>query len=207
MMIGAELTIQLLVLRLLAGLVIATAHGATIATVAVLLGDKGPRYDGRLTVAPLGHVDMLGLGSIMLTGFGWGRPVAIDARKLRIGRWGLVVAVAAGSAVLLLVGYLMLLLVIPLLTFLPYTAGLTVAAFVRVAARLCVWMALFNLLPIPPLAGAHFLAALNISVPKQMGTYLGWAVLVVSVFGVTRFVLTPAFDLLAPMVIGMDIAR
>lgn len=204
-MTGFDLTIQLVVLRLFAGLIIAAVHGAAIAAAAVLLGDKGPRYDGRLTVLPFGHVDMLGLGSIMLTGFGWGRPVAIEAGKLRIGRRGLVVAVLAGSAALLLTGYLLLLLVIPLLTVLPYTAGLAMAAFVRVAARLCVWMALFNLLPIPPLAGAHFLAALGISVPRHAGTYLGWALLAASVFGVTRMVLTPAYDLIAPIVLGIDV--
>lgn len=204
-MTGFELTIQLVLMRLFAGLIIATVQGATIAAAAVLLGDKGPRYDGRLTVLPFGHVDMLGLGSIMLTGFGWGRPVAIEAGKLRIGRWGLVVAVLAGSGVLLLVGYLLLLLAIPLLIFLPYTAGLTAAAFVRVAAQLCVWMALFGLLPIPPLAGAHFLAALGISMPRQAGTYLAWALLTASVFGVTRMVLTPAYRLIAPMVLGIDV--
>ncbi|MGV8989380.1 MAG: hypothetical protein ACOH2H_24430 [Cypionkella sp.] len=205
-MIGPELTIQLVALRLFAGIIIATVQGATIATVAVLLGDKGPRHDGRLTVLPGGHVDLLSLGSIMLTGFGWGQPVAIEAAALRIGRWGLVVVVLAGSAALLLAGYLLLMLAIPLLTLLPYTAGLTMAAFVRVAARLCVWTALFSLLPIPPLTGAHFLAAVGIVVPKPAGTYLGWALLTASIFGVTRTVLSPAYDLIAPIVLGGAVA-
>jgi Zn-dependent protease len=113
--------------------------------------------------------------------------------------------VLAGSAALLLVGYLLLLVVIPLLTLLPYTAGLTAAAFVRVAAQLCVWMALFSLLPIPPLAGAHFLAALGIAVPRQAGVWLGWALLLASLLGVTRMVLTPGYRLIAPMVLGTDI--
>ena len=52
-MIGSDLTLQLVVMRLFAGLIIATVQGATIAAVAVLLGDKGPRYDGRLTPAPV----------------------------------------------------------------------------------------------------------------------------------------------------------
>ncbi|MBK8085717.1 MAG: hypothetical protein IPK28_18885 [Devosia sp.] len=193
-------------LRLFAGLIIAMVQSAAIAVVAVLLGDNGPRHDGRLTVLPFGHVDMLGLGAIMLTGFGWGRPVAIDASKLRIGRWGLVVIALAGSAALLLLGYLLLLLVIPLLITLPYTAGLAAAAFMRVAAQLCVWTAVFSLLPIPPLAGAHFLAALGISIPRQAGTYLAWALLAASIFGVTRMLMTPAYDLVAPIVLGIDAA-
>ncbi len=203
-MISTDLTVQLVLLRLLAGIIIATVQGAVIAGVAVLLGDKGPRYDGRLTVLPWGHIDLLGLGSLMLTGFGWGRPVAIDSGKLRLGRWGLVVAVLVASAALLLVGFLLLLLAAPLLRGLDYTAGVTAAAFVREAAGLCVWMALFSLLPIPPLAGAHFLAALGLSVPKQAATYLGWALFVASVFGVTEAVLLPAYNLIAPLLLGIN---
>jgi Zn-dependent protease len=206
-MIGEDLTFQLLVMRLLAGVILFTVQGAAIAAAAVLLGDRGPRYDGRLSLLPVSHVDFLGLGSIVLTGFGWGRPVAIEAEKLRIGRWGLVVAVLAGSATLLLLGVLLLLVVIPLITLLPYTWGLTTAAFVRLAARLCVWMALFALLPIPPLAGAHFLAALGIAVPRKAGLYLGWALLAASIFGLTRTVLTPAYRLLAPLLLGVDVAH
>jgi Zn-dependent protease len=206
-MIGAELTIQLVVLRLFAGLIIVTVHGAIVSAVATMLGDAGPRYDGRLTVLPMPHVDLVGLGAMVLTGFGWGRPVAIEPGKLRLGRWGLVVIVLAGSAGLLLLAILLLMLAIPLLTLLPYTAGLTTAAFVRVAARLCVWMALFSLLPMPPLAGAHFLAAAGIGVPRRAGTFLGWALLVACILGVTRMVLTPAYGVIAPLVLGADALR
>jgi len=197
-----ELTIQVVVLRLFAGLIIATVQGAAIAAAAVLLGDKGPRYDKRLTLLPFGHIDPLGLGSMMLTGFGWGRSVAIDAAELRFGRFGLVIVVLAGSAALLAAGYLILLLAIPLLTTLPYTAGLTGAAFVRVTARLCVWTALFALVPLPPLAGAHLLSAVGIRLPPAAGIVVGLALLVASVLGVTRWLLTPVYDVVAPLVIG-----
>ncbi len=201
-MIGSDLTVDLVLMRLVAGVIIATVQGLAIAAVAVLLGDKGPRYDGRLTAWPWGHVDLLGLFSVTLTGFGWGRPVAVDHNQLRLGRWGLVVLVLVGSAALLLVGVLLLQLAIPLLKALDYTAGVTAAAFVRQAAQLCVWMALFSLLPLPPLAGAHFLTALGVSVPKQLGTYLGWALLVASLFGVTRMLLRPAYAVIAPLLLG-----
>jgi Zn-dependent protease len=205
--IGSELTLQLVILRLVAGLLVATVQGLSLAALAVLFGDRGPRYDGRLTAWPFGHVDLVGLGSIALSGFGWGRPVAVEPAQLRLGRWGLVVIVLAGSAALLLVGRLLLLLVIPLLTLLPYTSGITTVAFVRVAARLCVWAALLSLVPVPPLAGAHLLAALRISLPARAGTVFGWALLVLSALGVTRLVLTPAYDLIAPLVLGAEVAR
>jgi Zn-dependent protease len=202
-----ELTLQLVAMRLFAGLIIATVQGATIAGVAVLLGDKGPRYDGRLTLIPSGHVDLLGLGSLMLTGFGWSKAVAVDAAELRFGRWGLVLVALAGSLALLVTACLILLLVIPLLTLLPYTAGVVAAAFVRNAAQLCVWMALFTLLPVPPLAGAHILAALGLRLPPRAGIVIGCVLVLLSILGITRTVLTPAYELVAPLVLGVDLVR
>lgn len=204
---GLDLTVQLVVFRLLAGLLLVAVHGATLAAVAVLLGDRGPKHDGRLTLVPFGHIDLLGLGSLVLTGFGWSKPVAIDPTETRVGRWGPVIATLAGSAALLAFGSLILLLVIPLLTVLPYTAGIGAAAFVRLTAQLCVWMALLALVPLPPLAGTHLLAALGIRLPSSAGMFVGWALLLASILGVTRMVLTPAYDLVAPLVIAGAVAR
>jgi Zn-dependent protease len=203
---GSDLTLQLAGMRLLAGLIIATVHGATIAAAAVLLGDKGPRYDGRLTLLPFRHVDLVGLASLVLSGFGWSRPVAIDATQLRWGRWGLVVATLAGSIALLVLAYVLARLSIPLLQALPYTAGLGAAAFVRVASRLSMWLALLALLPLPPLAGAHFLAALGIRLPASAGVVIAWGLLLASLFGLVRIVLAPAYGVIAPLILGPDLA-
>lgn len=198
----SDLTVDLVVMRVIAGVIMATVQGLAIAATAVLLGDKGPRYDARLTAWPWGHVDLVGLGSFALTGFGWGRPVAVDPGQLRFERWGLVVIVLAGSAALLLLGFVLPPLALALLRGLDYTAGVTMAAFLREMAQLCVWMAVFSLLPIPPLAGAHFLTALGVAVPQRVAGYLGWALLLLSVLGVTRMVVRPAFNLIAPLILG-----
>ncbi len=201
-MIGSELTVQLVLFRLLAGLIIATVQGATVAAVAVLLGDRGPRDDGRLTLLTLGHVDLIGLVSLVLSGFGWSKPVAVEAAQLRFGRWGLVLIALSGSVVLLVLGYLCLQLVIPALTLLPYTAGLTTAAFLRAAAPLCVWMSLFTLMPVPPLVGGYLLEAAGIRLPSGVGLWIGVGLLLVSVAGLTRMVLAPAYAIVAPLVLG-----
>ncbi|MBD8065878.1 hypothetical protein IC608_10360 [Devosia sp. PTR5] len=203
-MIGPELTLQLIVVRFLAGVIIATVQGAAIAAVTVLLGDKGPRYDGRLTLSPAAHVDLLGLGSLMLTGFGWSKPVTVDPGQMRVGPW---VLPLAGSAALLLLGWLVLFLVIPALTILPHTQALLVGAFLRSLAQLCVWMALFTLLPAPPLVGAHFLAALNIRLPARASLIIGLLLVVLSIVGVTRAILAPAYQLVAPLVVGAELGR
>ncbi len=203
---GPDLTVQLVIMRLLAGVIIFIVHGIAIAGAAVALGDRGPAHDGRLQWPPWGHVSILGLGSLMLTGFGWSQPVAIETGKLRFGRASLVLVVLAGSAALLLLGFLLLLLAGPSLKSLDFTTGLTVAAFVRVAGRLCVWMALFSLLPIPPLAGAHLLTALGYTPPQKAGFFIGWGLLLASLFGVTQQLLMPLYQLVAPLVLGVDVA-
>lgn len=206
-MLGLDLTLQLAAMRLFAGLIIALVQGFVIAAVAIALGDKGPRYDGRLTPVPFPHVDLGGLSSLIVTGFGWSKPVAIDAAQMRIGRWGLVIAPLAGSVALLLAGWLILLLVIPALTLLPHAAAIVVAASLRTAAQLCVWMALFTLLPVPPLAGAHFLTAVGIRVPAATGLVVAWVLLVVSLLGLTRTVLTPVYSVIAPLILGPEVGR
>jgi hypothetical protein len=203
-MIGSDLTLQLIAMRLFAGLIIAIVQGLVIAAAALALGDKGPRYDGRLRPAPMAHVDLGGLASLILTGFGWSKSVAIDAADMRLGRWGLVIAPLTGSVALLIAAWLVLLLVIPALTLLPHAAAIVVAAFLRTAAQLCVWMALFTLLPVPPLAGAHFLAAAGIRVPPATGVVVAWVLFVVSLLGITRTVLTPVYTVVASLILGPD---
>jgi hypothetical protein len=84
--------------------------------------------------------------------------------------------------------------------------ALTTSIFLRNAAPLCVWMALFTLLPIPPLAGAHLLAAAGIRLPTIAPVIGGWALFILSLLGVTRSVLAPAYGLVAPLVLGSHFA-
>ena len=93
-----DLTLQQLVLRLIAYVFIAAIHGFTVAAVAVAIGDQGPRYDGRLRLNPLAHLDIIGTASGVLFSVGWIRPIAVDSFELRLGRIGLAIVVAAGAA-------------------------------------------------------------------------------------------------------------
>lgn len=198
----AELTLNLIALRFFALLIIAAVQGFVVAGAAVLLGDQGPKHDGRLTPFPFGHLDLLGGISLMVFGLGWAKPVAIDPRQFGVGRAGIVVVILAAFVALLVIAFVLHTLVIPSLTMLPYAAGITTAAFLRVAARIGLWFALLGLIPIPPLTGGLLLAAFGVRVSKQTQWILA-AVLVVAVAtGVVRQLLGPAHAILASVILG-----
>lgn len=134
-----------------------TAHGYA----AESLGDPTARLAGRLTLNPLAHLDWLGsvflplLLSLTGTGiiFGWAKPVPYNPYNLRGGKWGPALVAAAGPAAnLLLVAVFTLLL---RLFSLPAPAQGLLALIVLINLVL----AIFNLIPIPPLDGSKILFA------------------------------------------------
>lgn len=154
-----DLTLQHVVMRIGAVLLIASVHGAAVAATAGVMGDPGPRYDGRLGLSPLRHLDLIGGLLAVLFTFGWIRPVAVDPDKMRSGRMGLLVVVAAASCAIIALAVLLRLVRPFVLNVLPDTAAATFFVFVATVGQLCVSFALFNLLPMPPLTGQHLLMA------------------------------------------------
>jgi Zn-dependent protease len=154
-----DLTLQHVVLRIGAVLLIASVHGFAIAATACAIGDPGPRYDDRLRLSPLRHVDPLGGLLAALFTFGWIRPVAMDHNRLRPGRAGLLAVVAVGSCATIALAVLLRLLRPFVLSMLPDTAAATFFVFVETVGQLCVSFTVFNLLPLPPLTGHHLLVA------------------------------------------------
>lgn len=198
----SDLTLQAIGFRVLTLLVVAAVQGFAVAATAVLLGDKGPKYDGRLTAWPAGHVDVVGGVCLVLLGLGWTKPVAVDAGEMRAGRLGLVVVVLAGFAALLAAAVLLQALVVPALETLPHTAALTAAAFLRVASDLTIRVALLSLLPVPPLMGGLLLQAAGLRVPQTVQ----WAIVAGLVAAIwTRAadpLLNPAHAYLASVLLG-----
>lgn len=140
-----------------------TPHEFAHAWVAEKLGDDTPRLEGRVTLNPLAHVDWLGTvilpaaTAIMGGGFlGWGRPVSTNPSRLRGGMRGLVIVALAGPAS----NVVMALLLAGVAALAPGIAHLCYQA-----AYLSLYLAIFNMLPVPPLDGSKFLLAARIS-PK-----------------------------------------
>ena len=198
----SELTLQSIGFRVLALLIVVGIHGGIVAGAAVFLGDKGPKYDGRLTIVPASHIDLVGAVSLIIFGLGWAKPMAVDARQFRIGRRGIVVVILVGFVGLLVTAALLDALILPALTTLPHTAALTTAAFLRAASSLSIWFALLGLIPIPPLSGGLLLNAFGIRVSRQAQWILGAVLLVAVATGVVRQFLGPAYAVLALVILG-----
>jgi Zn-dependent protease len=75
--------VQMLLLMVPGLLLAVTVHEVAHGWVAERLGDPTARLAGRLTLNPLPHIDPLGALAFVLAGFGWARPVPVDARNLR----------------------------------------------------------------------------------------------------------------------------
>jgi len=195
-----DLTLQQLVLRLIAYLFIAAVHGFAVAAVAVAIGDQGPRYDERLRINPLAHLDIIGTASGVLFSVGWIRPIAIDPFELRLGRLGLAVVVVAGAAATLISAVALRVIRPFLLPLLPDTASATAFALIETIGELTAWFALTNILPLPPLTGAHLLAAAAPAYGKviaRVAPYAGLVLALVAATGVITNVLRPGYRILA----------
>lgn len=151
------------ILWLLAVLIALSVHEFSHALVGTLLGDETAKRMGRLTLNPAAHVDPLGLVTLVLVGFGWGKPVPYNPYNLRYQRFGPVFVALAGPGMNLLFGILMALG----LRFLGPSLGQDnlLIQFLFLSAYLHFGLLLFNLIPVPPLDGSKLLLA-ALSGPK-----------------------------------------
>jgi Zn-dependent protease len=200
----ADLTLQQIVLRFFALVLIVGVHGAVVAATACALGDQGPRYDGRLKLSPLAHIDLLGFVSGVLFSVGWIKPVAIDPAELRMGRLGLIVIVATAAIAVLTFAVALQLLRPLLLPFLPDTPSTLTFGLIETIGQLGIWFALINLFPAPPLTGSHLLTAL---VPaagqfiRRYHIYFALALTALAATGIITRALEPAYRIVADIIL------
>lgn len=140
-----------LAIALVAGI---TFHEFSHAATADALGDHRPRALGRVSLNPARHIEPVGALLFVLAGFGWGRPVPVNGYALRPGRIGMAFVAAAGP-----IANVALALVVAVAFRVADLAGLLGigSGFVFLVLASTVFynivLALFNLLPIPPLDG------------------------------------------------------
>jgi Zn-dependent protease len=196
-------------LALLLGL---TIHEFAHAWTANKLGDPTPRLNGRVTLNPLAHLDPLGtvmmvLAMIGLAPIGWGKPVPINPYYLRWGRRGMLLASVAGPLSNLTLA--LVVAVILRIAWIAAPAGMNSALMSSPGLVSLIWwmitinvlLAVFNLIPIPPLDGFHILEGL---VPPSwdramdfLRRYGMWILLLLLLFGGITFLIGPLYRVLA----------
>ncbi len=133
---------------------------------AYALGDKTAKNAGRLTVSPLSHLDPIGALCLFIFGFGWAKPVPVNARNFKNMKGGMVLTALAGPASNYLLAFISVLAAVAVEKFAPNagTVALSVSGIVITAliylAIMNLGLGTFNLIPIPPLDGSKVLNAL-----------------------------------------------
>ncbi len=129
------------------------------------LGDPTARYQGRLTLNPIAHVDPYGALMILLIGFGWAKPVPVNMRNFKKPKRDMAITGLAGPLSNLLMAFLFLIFlqINNLLGLSGAISGSLFSAlyiFFYYAALINTSLAVFNLIPIPPLDGSRILNAI-----------------------------------------------
>ena len=137
-------------------LVAATVHEYAHAYVAFRLGDATAKAEGRLTLNPLKHIDPIGAICMILFRFGWSKPVPINEYNFEKRELYTAVVAFAGPLSNLLLAFLAALL----FQILPEDTNLLIVFLLYSFATINVALAVFNLIPIPPLDGHKIVRAI-----------------------------------------------
>lgn len=150
-----------ILLRVIPALLCITLHELAHGFTAYALGDNTAKAAGRLTLNPIRHLDPMGLLMMVVFGFGYAKPVPVDMRHFKNPKQGMAITALAGplcNVLISLVFYFLYgLLILPLS---GSSAGALALEMLETTVVLSLAMAIFNILPIPPLDGSKVLFSL-----------------------------------------------
>src|SRR5213593_4094212 len=200
--------LQRLVFQIPALLIAVTVHELAHALVADRLGDPTARSLGRLTLNPLPHIDPLGALAFVLAGFGWAKPVPVNAHNLRHPMRDMAWVAAAGPVSNFVVAFVALVAVrlIGRLGATPFVAE-PVAGMLFYVYLFNLGLGIFNLIPLPPLDGGHFLPYFlprgSWTLLRQLEQYGPFILILLLMTGATRYIVGPIFALVSALYLGL----
>jgi len=203
-MIFSNIDPQVIVLLIPALVFSLSFHEFSHAWMAYRLGDSTAARMGRLTLNPMSHLDPIGSLALIFMGFGWAKPVPVDTRYLKNPRKDMVKVAAAGpisNIILAIIGALVLRIL-----FGTDLLSNSVKTFFIIFMQINITLAVFNLLPVPPLDGSQILAPF---IEKQFGPDIVWkmqvygprVLFIIIIFSMVTdihifsFIITPIFNL------------
>ncbi len=185
-----DLIINLMV-RIFVIFCVLPVHEFAHAFVAYKLGDDTARLKGRMTMNPLAHIDPIGALMTLLAGFGYAKAVPVNIRRFKKRKPYMALTALAGPASNIIMAFLFMLAGL----FINFKIGAVedsltyyIVVFMLTAAQINISLAVFNLLPIPPLDGSRIFSLI---IPDkyyytimQYERYIVYGVLALVFFGV-----------------------
>lgn len=140
-----------------------TVHEFAHGMAAYKLGDPTAKYEGRLTLNPLSHMDPIGAVCMVLFRFGWAKPVPINPMYFRDRKRDTAITAAAGPLSNILMAFISAVLIAPFMILIKPNFSNVITYFIEKllyeCAYLNIYFAAFNLIPFPPLDGSKILGA------------------------------------------------
>lgn len=162
------------------------------------LGDPTPKRQGRLTINPMAHVDVVGFVALLLVGFGWGRPVQIDPGYYKNRRRDEFLVAIAGVVMNLIIAFVLSFPAKGLMNM-YYSTGSSLVensfyiVYYAISINLCLMV--FNLIPCPPLDGWNIVTQLfkldRYSWWYRVYQYGQWILLILIFANITDLILMP----------------
>jgi len=145
-------------LKFLPGIIIGlTVHEFSHALTAKKCGDTTSEEQGRITLNPLKHIDLIGFIMLLVAGFGWAKPVQFNEQNLRNPKADVIKIAIAGPISNALLAILLSIIFTIMIKFSPQTYYSVITEVFLYAIYINWGLFIFNLIPLPPLDGSHLL--------------------------------------------------